>query len=106
MKGVFVPLNQRAATIYRAEPSILNVKDCATSLKIALGTPHKGRQAGWVRVGSRNPCQSSCIPSSHFPRKLHRSVVVPTASEESVEPGSDGVPGGFWRHLPDCRDPA
>ena len=34
-------LNQRAFTIYRyrAEPSILNIKDCATTLKIPLGTP-------------------------------------------------------------------
>ena len=33
-------LNQQAFTIYRAEPSILKVKDCATTLKAPLGTPH------------------------------------------------------------------
>src|SRR5262249_49632555 len=38
-KWPFVTLNQRAFTTLRAEPLILNLKDCATSLKIPLGTP-------------------------------------------------------------------
>ena len=44
----FVPLNQRAVSIDRAEPSILNPKDCATTLKVSFGIYGSAQGHQWL----------------------------------------------------------